>query len=193
MELIFVPDFTCGSSASSSYFYKAKIQTNQAIMFRPSEILIKFLTMFLSLDDLSAYINGGSYEFMSRVRVGYLIKKTQKPKRPCAPVEGNDSVCGQKICLEGVCIPVNSEVIMVPEGSGPDVDAIASEVLVAPSEVLVAPSEVQIQEEISGGAGGDSSEDADLYMEGLDILYTGTSAEASAEEDEVGSANNSGD
>ena len=190
MELIFVPDFTCGSSASSSYFYKAKIQTNQVIMFRPSEMLIKFLTMFLSLDDLSAYINGGSYEFMSRVRVGYLIKKTQKPKRPCAPVEGNDAVCGQKICLEGVCIPVNSEVIMVPEGSGPDVDAIEevpSEAAEVPSEAAAseaatseAASEAAIQEEISGGAGGDSSEDADLYMEGLDILYTGSSASAEA-------------
>ena len=37
------------------------------------EFLIKFLTMFLSLDDLAKYLSHGSYEFMSRVRVGYNI------------------------------------------------------------------------------------------------------------------------
>ena len=82
-----------------------------------------------------------------------------------------------------MCIPVNSEVIMVPEGSGPDVDAIEevpSEAAEVPSKAAEVPSEAAIQEEISGGAGGDSSEDADLYMEGLDILYTGSSASAEA-------------
>jgi hypothetical protein len=34
--------------------------------------------MFLSLDDMSSYLNNGSYEFMSRVRVGYLINKPKK-------------------------------------------------------------------------------------------------------------------
>jgi hypothetical protein len=74
MELIFVPEFTKGQTISANYFYKPKIQTNQAMLFKPSDILIKFLMMFLSLDDLSAYLNNGSYEFMSRIRVGYLIK-----------------------------------------------------------------------------------------------------------------------
>ena len=81
MELIFVPEFTTAVTVSSNYFYKAKIQTNQAMMFKPSDILIKFLMMFLSLDDLSAYINAGSYEFMSRVRVGYLINKNKGTRR----------------------------------------------------------------------------------------------------------------
>jgi hypothetical protein len=48
------------------------------MMFRPSEILIKFLMMFLSLDDMSSYLNNGSYEMMSRVRVGYLINKQKR-------------------------------------------------------------------------------------------------------------------
>jgi hypothetical protein len=78
MELIFSPVFTSEYSQSANYFYKPIIQTNQAIMFKPSEILIKFLLMFLSLDDFSSYLNHGSYEFMSRVRVGYVIKKTQR-------------------------------------------------------------------------------------------------------------------
>jgi hypothetical protein len=168
MEFIFVPDFTCGTavSISSSYFYKAKIQTNQAIMFRPSEILIKFLMMFLSIDDLSAYINNGSYEFMSRVRIGYLIKKTQKPSRPCASVEGNSASCGQKVCLGDVCIPDNSAVPMVPEGSGPDMDTNVVETIVTGPIA---------ETRLGGGDGGvdNPTQDADLYMEGLEILYEG--------------------
>jgi hypothetical protein len=78
MEFIFVPKFTEGANASSNYFFKPRIETNQAMMFRPSEILIKFLMMFLSLDDMSSYLNNGSYELMSRVRVGYLINKQKK-------------------------------------------------------------------------------------------------------------------
>ena len=78
MQLIFVPRFTEGSTTSSNYFFKPRIETNQAMMFRPSEILIKFLMMFLSLDDMSSYLNNGSYEMMSRVRVGYLINKSKK-------------------------------------------------------------------------------------------------------------------
>jgi hypothetical protein len=38
-----------------------------------NDILIKFLSMFLSLDDLSNYINNGSYEIVSRLRIGYLF------------------------------------------------------------------------------------------------------------------------
>jgi hypothetical protein len=78
MEFIFVPRFTDGATASSNYFFKPRIETNQAMMFRPSEILIKFLMMFLSLDDMSSYLNNGSYELMSRIRVGYLINKQKK-------------------------------------------------------------------------------------------------------------------
>jgi hypothetical protein len=78
MEFIFVPRFTNGATASSNYFFKPRIETNQAMMFRPNEILIKFLMMFLSLDDMSSYLNNGSYELMSRVRVGYLINKQKK-------------------------------------------------------------------------------------------------------------------
>jgi hypothetical protein len=72
LEFIFTPEFN-NDSESINFFYKPLIQTNQPILFKPTPILIKFLTMFLSLDDLSKYINYGSYEFMSRVRIGYNI------------------------------------------------------------------------------------------------------------------------
>ena len=90
MEFIFSPEFTSGMSHSSNYFYKPKMRINQAMMFKPSDILIKFLTMFLTLDDLSAHLNNGSYEFMSRVRVGYIIKKTQKNVGSVANMKGGD-------------------------------------------------------------------------------------------------------
>jgi hypothetical protein len=72
LELIFTPEFN-NESESINFFYKPTIQINQPILFKPAPILIKFLTMFLSLDDLSKYLSHGSYEFMSRVRVGYNI------------------------------------------------------------------------------------------------------------------------
>jgi hypothetical protein len=72
LEFIFTPEFN-NESESINFFYKPLIQINQPILFKPTPILIKFLTMFLSLDDLSNYLNYGSYEFMSRVRVGYNI------------------------------------------------------------------------------------------------------------------------
>ena len=72
LEFIFTPVFN-NNSESLNFFYKPSIQTNQPILFKPSEFLIKFLTMFLSLDDLAKYLSHGSYEFMSRVRVGYNI------------------------------------------------------------------------------------------------------------------------
>ena len=72
LELIFTPEFNT-ISESMNFFYKPSIQINQPILFKPAPILIKFLTMFLSLDDFSKYLSYGSYEFMSRVRVGYNI------------------------------------------------------------------------------------------------------------------------
>jgi hypothetical protein len=61
------------------------------LFFSPgNEILIKFLSMFLSLDDLSSYINYGSYEFMSRTRVGYLfLKKNKTPLAEGVSVGGD--------------------------------------------------------------------------------------------------------
>ena len=106
MELIFVPRFTKGATTSSNYFFKPLIQTSQAMMFRPSETLIKFLMMFLSLDDMSSYLNNGSYEFMSRVRVGYLINKPKKAAAAgaSAKVGGGDTNTDIDLYNEGIDI-----------------------------------------------------------------------------------------
>ena len=65
-------------------FFKQGVDINQPIFFSPNEILIKFLSMFEYLSDLSDKLNYGSYEFISRVRVCYLpkfdLKKETKKK-----------------------------------------------------------------------------------------------------------------
>ena len=109
MQLIFVPRFTNGATASSNYFFKPRIETNQAMMFRPSEILIKFLMMFLSLDDMSSYLNNGSYEMMSRVRVGYLINKQ---KRVAMSAATGDQMKG------GGGVDINADIDLYNEGLG---------------------------------------------------------------------------
>jgi hypothetical protein len=60
-------------------FFKPRIRLNQVMLFGPNNsILIKFMKMFVTLEHFSDYLNGGSYEFFSRVRVGYLfIKKAR--------------------------------------------------------------------------------------------------------------------
>ena len=77
MEFLFVPNFKNRSASMNNLIYKPQIQLNQPMLFKPSEILIKFLTMFLSLNDLSEYLNYGSYEFISRIRIGYVFNKTK--------------------------------------------------------------------------------------------------------------------
>jgi hypothetical protein len=75
LEFVFVPKI---DSFVFSNFFKPKIQTHLPMLFCPgNDILLKFLSMFLSLDELSAYLNYGPYEFMSRIRVGYLFAKKQ--------------------------------------------------------------------------------------------------------------------
>lgn len=77
LEFVFVPNI---DSFVFSNFFKPRIELNQPMLFCPgNDILIKFLSMFLSFEDLSYYLHNGSYEFMSRIRVGYLFAKKERP------------------------------------------------------------------------------------------------------------------
>ena len=88
-EFIYTPVFNNPSyKYSSSGFFKTEINMTHPMMFAPSTFLINFLKMFLSIEDLSIYIGNGSYEFMSRVRVGYNIEK----KLDAPPVPKNSPV-----------------------------------------------------------------------------------------------------
>ena len=75
-DLVFHPQHVV--SVRRSTFYKPKIDMHQVILFKPEDRLIDFLSMQLSLEDLSVFINQGSYEFMSLVRIAYILK----PKVP---------------------------------------------------------------------------------------------------------------
>jgi hypothetical protein len=101
-EFVFVPHFKKDPlDKSLNFYYKPEIMYNQAMLFRPSETLIKFLTMFLNFEDLSKMLSNGSYEFMSNVRVAYNIKKTKKifDIKPIEPIHISSSavVGGKKI------------------------------------------------------------------------------------------------
>jgi hypothetical protein len=72
LNLVFSPLIT-GNHRND--YYRPKISTNQAILFRPQDNkLINLLSMFISLEQLSDYFNRGTYEFMSRIRIGYVFK-----------------------------------------------------------------------------------------------------------------------
>ena len=71
-DFVFHPDHIVTTKRSS--FYKPKLSMNQVILFRPDSRLIDFISMNLSLEDLSIFINNGSYEFMSLIRIAFIFK-----------------------------------------------------------------------------------------------------------------------
>ncbi len=76
LDFVFFPIIT---SYDHSDFYKPKIDFNQPILFRSvNKFLVEYLKMFVSLDDLSSFINNGAYELYSRTRIGYLNKKPSR-------------------------------------------------------------------------------------------------------------------
>jgi hypothetical protein len=85
LEIVFVPEYT--ESGFNSQF-RPTIKLNQPIFFNiGNDKLIQFLSMFESLKDFSEFINNGSYQFMSSVRVGY-ITKPRVPRGALSIAEG---------------------------------------------------------------------------------------------------------
>lgn len=88
LELVFVPII---KGLQLSDFFRPGINLTQPVLFRPgNDIMIRFLSMYLSLDSVSDILLYGSYEFMSRVRVGYL-KKDKVSKEPLITKESLQS------------------------------------------------------------------------------------------------------
>jgi hypothetical protein len=79
-EFAFVPIFN--ESSKFNDIYRPKIDLTDCMYFKSDcEFMKKFITMFESLKDMSDFINYGSYQFVSSVRVSYLvIKKQRTPK-----------------------------------------------------------------------------------------------------------------
>ena len=61
-------------SLNQSDYLKPEINLHQPMLFRYDKKLVDYLSMQLSLEDFSIYLNIGSYQFMSLVRVAYLLK-----------------------------------------------------------------------------------------------------------------------
>ena len=76
-EFAFVPVFN--QSTKYNDIYRPKIDLTDCMYFNSKcEFIRNFMTMFESLEDMSNYINNGSYQLMSSVRVSYLVIKKQK-------------------------------------------------------------------------------------------------------------------
>lgn len=79
-EFAFVPVFNQSSKYNDNY--RPKIDLTDCIYFSSKcEFIKKFMTMFESLEDMSNYINNGSYQLMSSVRVSYLLTRKQRPPK----------------------------------------------------------------------------------------------------------------
>jgi len=78
LQLIFYPMIN-----EMSHILKPVMNLNKPILFRPidengKEMLIKILSMFKSLNDLNEYLKYGSYQIVSRIRIGYVLNKKEK-------------------------------------------------------------------------------------------------------------------
>jgi len=75
LDLVFNPTIT---GFDFTDFFRPIINLNQPILFRPgNRVLVDFLSMHASLNEVSDALNYGSYEFMSNVRVGYVKEPKQ--------------------------------------------------------------------------------------------------------------------
>lgn len=77
LEFIFFPDMN-----KMTHNLKPIIDFNQPMLFRAlsnsSNMFINILSMFSSFEDLSGYLNYGSYHIISRIRIGYVFKNKLK-------------------------------------------------------------------------------------------------------------------
>ena len=81
LELIFFPKMS-----EMEHNLKPIIDLTKPIIFRTFEgpsrnMMIKILSMFSSLEDFSEYLSRGSYQIMSRIRIGYVF--SSKSQAPC--------------------------------------------------------------------------------------------------------------
>lgn len=77
LELIFIPDIP-----KSESIFKPVVDMTQPIYFKQQSkmsLLTKALAMYHSLDDFTYSFSIGNYQVMSRIRIGYVYKKSGKP------------------------------------------------------------------------------------------------------------------
>ena len=76
-EFVFCPKTTqlpVKEMLEFSAIFRPRIEVNQVMLFRPgNRILTDLLSLFLSFESLADYIHNGAYQFISRIRIGFII------------------------------------------------------------------------------------------------------------------------
>jgi len=89
LEFIFFPDMN-----KMTHNLKPIIDFSQPMLFRAlpesSKMFINILSIFSSFNDLSKYLNYGSYHIISRIRIGYVFKDKLK-------ADAIANTCGDKV------------------------------------------------------------------------------------------------
>lgn len=90
LEIVFFPEMN-----QTDHILKPSIDLNKPILFRvvdkenlDKNKVINILSMFEKLNDLSEYLNYGSYQIISRIRIGYVF--SDKKRRLQSPMKGGN-------------------------------------------------------------------------------------------------------
>ena len=73
MDLVYYPILHINDNHNT--FYRSAIDLTKPVLFRyKNPILINFLSMYVSIDDFSETLQNGTYELISRIRLGYCFQ-----------------------------------------------------------------------------------------------------------------------
>ena len=78
LDMMFFPDMSSQQKNPMTHMLKPKIDLTQPIYFHKmgkDSLIVQVLSMFGSLDELSDELHEGSYQILSRVRIGYAMKR----------------------------------------------------------------------------------------------------------------------
>ena len=79
LDMMFFPDMRPQQQNPMTHMLKPKIDLTQPIYFHKmgkDSLIVQVLSMFGSLGELADELHGGSYQILSRVRIGYAMKRT---------------------------------------------------------------------------------------------------------------------
>ena len=97
--MTFYPNLVCADSRMTCMLLRPQIDLAQPICFFKTveeSLIVDTLSMFESLDEFSEEMLDGAYHIISRIRIGYVKKRTdQKDQKDVLPVQegGEGKVC----------------------------------------------------------------------------------------------------
>lgn len=87
-EFLFTPDIK--DSKFQSYF-RPEIDFSKPICFKPSQILINFISLFNNGSEMSELLNYGAYHFISKIRIKYVFYKKSDGRKSRRKSRGRKS------------------------------------------------------------------------------------------------------